>query len=136
MLGVVASIRSASVRLTGHAPFLLVPDVAAALGHYRDVLGFETSEYELVPEDNGTATRDGCTIFFNRGPRAIPNSQVAPPDLFDVYFWTDDVQSLFEELSGRGADVLHEPMDRPWKMREIRVRDPNGYVLGFGQPLA
>lgn len=123
------------MRLTGHAPFLLVPDVAAALEHYRDVLGFETSEYELVPEDNGTATRDGCTIFFNRGPRAIPNSEVAPPDLFDVYLWTDDVQALFEELRGRGADVLHEPTDRPWKMREIRVRDPNGYVLGFGQPL-
>jgi len=135
VLGVAASIRSPPVRLTGHAPFLLVPDVAAALEHYRELLGFETSEYELVPEDNGTATRDGCTIFFNRGARATPNSEVAPPDLFDVYLWTDDVQALFEELRGRGAAVLNEPIDRPWKMREIRVRDLNGYVLGFGQPL-
>ncbi len=29
------------------------PDVAAALDHYRDVLGFEVAAYELVPEDNG-----------------------------------------------------------------------------------
>ena len=121
--------------ITGHAPFLLAPDVRAALEHYRDALGFEIRFYEHAPEDNGTATRDGCTIFFNRGERAIPNSEVAPPDLFDVYLWTDDVEALHEEFRSRGADVLHEPIDRPWQMREIRVRDPNGYVLGFGQPL-
>jgi catechol 2,3-dioxygenase-like lactoylglutathione lyase family enzyme len=123
------------VGLTGHAPFLLAPDVRSTLEHYRDVLGFETHHYEHAPGDNGTATRDGCTIFFNRGPASTPNSALVPPDLFDVYLWTDDVQVLFEELRGSGADVLHEPTDRPWGMREIRVRDPNGYVLGFGQPL-
>jgi catechol 2,3-dioxygenase-like lactoylglutathione lyase family enzyme len=121
--------------LTGHAPFLLVPDVAAALDYYRDVLAFEVEAYELVPEDNGTATRDGCTIFFNRGPRAAPNSELVPPDLFDVYLWTDDVRALFDEFSGREADLLHAPCERPWGMLEIRVRDLNGYVLGIGQPL-
>ena len=44
--------------LTGHAPFLVVPDVPTALDYYRDVLGFEIAAYELAPEDNGTATRD------------------------------------------------------------------------------
>jgi catechol 2,3-dioxygenase-like lactoylglutathione lyase family enzyme len=121
--------------LTGHAPFLVVPDVAAALAYYRDVLGFSIRHYELVPEDNGTATRDGLTIFFNRGERANPNSEVVAPDLFDVYFWTDDVRALSAELRGRGADIVHEPIERPWGMLEIRVRDSNGYVLGFGEPL-
>lgn len=121
--------------LTGHAPFLVVPDVAAALAHYRDTLGFDVEPYAHAPDDNGTATRDGCTIFLNRGERALPNSQVVPPDLFDVYLWTDDVRALDEELRGRGADVLHGPTERPWGMLEIRVRDLNGYVLGFGQPL-
>lgn len=124
-----------TVRLLGHAPFLLVPDVRAALAYYREVLGFETQEYEHAPDENGTATRDGCTIFFNVGRRATPNSQVAPPDLFDVYLWTDDVEALYEELRDRGADLVHAPTDRPWGMREIRVRDTNGYVLGFGQAL-
>jgi lactoylglutathione lyase len=124
------------VKLLGHAPFLVVPDVAAALLHYRDVLGFDVEPYELVPEDNGRAQRDGCTIFLNRGERAVPNSEVCPPDLFDVYLWVDDVEELHDELLGRGADVLHGPTDRPWGMREIRVRDLNGYVLGFGQALS
>jgi catechol 2,3-dioxygenase-like lactoylglutathione lyase family enzyme len=121
--------------LTGHAPFLVVPDVAAALDHYHDVLGFEVAAYELVPEDNGTATRAGLTIFLNRGERAIPNAEVVPPDLFDVYIWTDDVRALHDEFTQRGADLLHEPCERPWGMLEIRVRDLNGYVLGIGEPL-
>ena len=121
--------------LTGHAPFLVVPDVAAALDHYRDVLGFEVAAYELVPEDNGTATRDGLTIFLNRGERAIPNAEVVPPDLFDVYLWTDDVRALYDEFTRSGADLLHKPCERPWGMLEIRVRDLNGYVLGIGEPL-
>jgi lactoylglutathione lyase len=121
--------------LTGHAPFLVVPDVGATLAYYRDVLGFSVRPYELAREDNGTATRDGCTLFFNRAPRAVPNSEVAPPDLFDVYLWTDDVRGLDAELRGRGANVLHGPVERPWGMLEIRVRDLNGYVLGFGEPL-
>ena len=122
-------------RLTGHAPFLVVPDVGAALAFYRDVLGFSVRHYELAPESNGTATRDDCTIFFNLGERAAPNAEVVPPDLFDVYVWTDDVRALCAEFRGRGAEILHEPIERPWGMLEIRVRDPNGYVLGFGEPL-
>ncbi len=74
--------------LTGLALVLLVPDVAAALDHYRD------------------------------------------------YLWVDDVGTLHQELVSRGADIIHGPTERPWQMREIRVRDLNGYVLGFGEPLA
>lgn len=121
--------------LTGHAPFLIVPDVGAALDYYRDVLGFEVAPYELVPEDNGTATRDGLTIFLNRGARAAPNSEVVPPDLFDVYIWTDGVRALYDEFTKSGADLLGEPCERPWGMLEIRIRDLNGYVLGIGEPL-
>lgn len=122
-------------RLTGHAPFLVVPDVGATLAYYRDVLGFDVRPYEHAPDTNGTATRDGCTIFFNHGERAQPNADVVPPDLFDVYLWTDDVRALCAELRGRGADLVHDPIERPWGMLEIRVRDPNGYVLGFGEPI-
>ncbi len=125
-------------RLTGLAPVLLVPDVAAALAHYRDVLGFgEVRAWELEPNDYGYATRDGCTIHLahSQGGAPRPNSEIRPPDLFDVYLWVDDVEALHEELAGRGADIVHPPTERPWRMREIRVRDLNGYVLGFGEPL-
>ena len=119
----------------GLAPVLLVPDVGGTLEHYRSVLGWQTEAYQPVPEDYGYARRGDWRLHFARSRRARPNAEVFPTDLFDVYLWVDDVRALHEELAARGADVLHEPVERPWQMLEIRVRDVNGYVLGFGQPL-
>ena len=39
------------------------------------------------------------------------------------------------EPNPRGADLLQEPIERPWQMLEIRVQDPFGYILAFGQRL-
>jgi catechol 2,3-dioxygenase-like lactoylglutathione lyase family enzyme len=119
----------------GLAPVLLVPEIASTLGHYRQVLGWETDAYDAVPEDYGYARRGAWRLHFARAGRAQPNAGLVPPDLFDVYLWVDDVRALHDELDGRGADILHGPTERPWGMLEIRVRDLNGYVLGFGQPV-
>ena len=122
--------------LTGLAAVLLVPDVEVALEHYRDRLGFEVEPYVDGGEAvYGYASRGACSLHLARcadGPR--PNDEVSPT-MFDVYLWVDDVDALHEEFVSRGADVIHPPIDRPYRLREIRVRDLNGYVLGFGAPL-
>jgi catechol 2,3-dioxygenase-like lactoylglutathione lyase family enzyme len=125
------------VRLTGHATVLLVDDVARSTDYYRDALGFETSRWETNPEHYGYASRDGCYLHFARfeGARPRPNHIEVPPDMFDAYFWVDDVDALHEELTGRGADLLHGPVDQPYGLRDLRVRDPDGYVLAFGTNL-
>ena len=46
---------------------------------------------------------------------------------------TLDFHGNLSEDMVRGADLLHEPIERPWEMLEIRIRDPNGYILAFGQ---
>jgi catechol 2,3-dioxygenase-like lactoylglutathione lyase family enzyme len=119
--------------IRGLAPVLIVPEVLETLEHYRDKLGFETREWAPNPAAYGYAKRDECHIHFNQGEQPRPNSEVVQPDLFDVYLWVDDVAALHEEFVGRGADLLHEPIERPWGMLEIRVQDPNGYILAFGQ---
>lgn len=120
-------------RLTGLAPVLIVPEVQEALDYYRDKLGFEVGAWEDNPAAYGYAERDDCHIHFCQGETPRPNSEIVQPDLFDVYLWPDDVRALYEELQGRGADLLHEPIERPWGMLEIRVQDPFGYILAFGQ---
>jgi catechol 2,3-dioxygenase-like lactoylglutathione lyase family enzyme len=124
------------VRLAGHAVVLLVAEVARSTEYYRDALGFETSRWEVNPEHYGYASRDGCHLHFARfeGARPRPNHEEAPPDMFDAYFWVDDVDALHEELVGRGADLLHGPVEQEYGLREIRVRDPDGYILAFGRP--
>lgn len=122
--------------LTGLAPVLLVPDVEAALDHYRELLGFEVEPY--VHEGvavYGYASRGSCNLHFapcRHAPR--PNGSLSP-GMFDAYLWVDDVEALHDELAGRGADLIHPPTDREYGLREIRVRDLNGYILGIGQPL-
>jgi catechol 2,3-dioxygenase-like lactoylglutathione lyase family enzyme len=124
--------------LTGHATVLLVEDVQRALEYYRDRLGFEISEYDRLPEHYGYASRDGCHVHFARfeGVRPRPNHEVAPPDMFDIYFYVEDVDAFHAELVGRGADLLHGPVDQGYGLREVRVRDPHGYILAFGKVLS
>jgi len=118
---------------------LLVDDVRRAIDYYRDRLGFgfEVEGYERLPDHYGYAERDGCHVHFacfeGVGPR--PNSEAVPPDMFDVYVWVDDVKGSHEELVGPGADLILPPTDQGYGLREIRVRDPFGYVLAFGKPL-
>jgi uncharacterized glyoxalase superfamily protein PhnB len=52
---------------------------------------------------------------------------------WDVFFWVNDVDGLHAELAGRGAAVVYPPIVQPYGMKEFAVRDPNGYVPGFGQ---
>lgn len=115
------------------APVLVVPEVQQALEYYRDKLGFETEGWEPNPAQYGYAYRDGLGVHFNQGEQPRPNHEVVQPDLFDVYFSVDDVTALHEELTRSGADLLHAPIERPWGMLEIRVQDPFGYILAFGE---
>lgn len=119
----------------GLAPILLAPDVQEALDYYRDTLGFEVGAYEGDSDVYGYARRDGCNIHIAHADHCRPNSDLVS-NLFDVYIWVDDVEAVHDELRERGANILHGPTERPWGMREIRVRELNGYVLGIGQPLA
>jgi catechol 2,3-dioxygenase-like lactoylglutathione lyase family enzyme len=123
--------------LTGHATVLLVNDVRRAIDYYRDALGFEVELYGRLPDHYGYAQRDGCHVHFARfdGAAPRPNSEVVPPDMFDAYFWVDDVEALHAELVVRGAELLHGPVEQGYGLREIRARDPHGYVLAFGQRL-
>jgi catechol 2,3-dioxygenase-like lactoylglutathione lyase family enzyme len=126
-----------SSRLTRHATVLLVDDVRRALDYYRDKLGFEVSEYEANPEHYGFAERDNCGVHFAHfeGAPPRPNVEVVPPDMFDIHVAVEDVDALHKELVERGADLLQGPVDQAYGVREIRVRDPHGYILAFGKVL-
>ena len=123
-------------KLTNLAPVLVVPEVQVALDYYGDKLGFEVEGWAPNPAQYGYASRDGCDVHFNQGEQPRPNSEVVQPDLFDIYFTVDDVVGLHEEFQRSGADLLHEPIERPWQMLEIRVQDPFGYILAFGERIS
>jgi len=121
--------------LTGHATVLLVADMRRAADYYRDRLGFTVALYDAEPDHYGTAQRDNCHVHFahSDGVTARPNREIIPPDMFDVYFWPDDVDALYAELENRGATIIQLPSDQPYGLREFRAEDPDGHVLAFGK---
>jgi catechol 2,3-dioxygenase-like lactoylglutathione lyase family enzyme len=125
----------AMATIEGQATVLLVDDVARALEYYRDALGFEVERYGRLPEHYGYARRDAGSVHFAHwdGVSPRPNREAVPPDMFDAYFYVDDVEGLHGELVERGAEILHGPVEQGYGMREFRIRDPDGYILAFGR---
>jgi uncharacterized glyoxalase superfamily protein PhnB len=116
------------------APYFPVPDVSTIGTYYRDVLGFQCEYLAGDPPEFAVHSRSGSAVMFRRAPDPsliCPNEKQG--GTWDVFFWVNDVQALYSELALKGAVVVYPPVVQPYGMKEFAVRDPNGYVLGFGQ---
>lgn len=120
-------------------PYFLVDDVFSSAEYYRDLLGFSFDRFYGEPPAFVMVRRDGIQIMLRQPPS--PRVSVMAPNrsrmdhTFDAYVYVDNVDALYEEFKSRGADILFEPHNQPHNCREIEVRDPNGYIICFGQDL-
>ncbi|GHE69718.1 lyase [Streptomyces longispororuber] len=126
--------------------FIAVDDHDKALAFYRDVLGLE------VRNDVGFENMRWVTVaspsqdveIVLEPPLADPNASdadrqavaelMAKGMLRGVIFRTDDCDATFERIRAAGAEVLQEPMDQPYGVRDCAFRDPAGNMLRFNQP--
>lgn len=131
---------------TIHSSFLPHAEPDASLAFYRDVLGFE------VRLDVGYGDLRWITV----GPRDQPDTAIvlhpptAAPGLtdeektmlqalmakggfFGVNLATDDLDALFEQLVARGAEIVQEPIDQNYGLRDAAVRDPAGNLIRIQQ---
>ena len=107
------------------APVLHVSDVEAAARYYRDVLGFT---WDFGDASYAVVWRDNSAIHFTKGNTA--------PTGVSLFLWVRDVDTCYREVAGRGAQVIVEPADRPYGLRDFSIRDPNGVSVVFGQDLS
>ena len=124
-----------TARLTSSAPVLLVRDVLAAANYYRDALGFTYDRFWGEPPNFVILRRDSLCVMLNLAPHGhdiVPHWKVNP-GIWNVYFWVDDVDTLFAELKGRGAKIDYGLENKPYDVREFGVQDLDGYDIGFGQ---
>ena len=123
--------------ITGIAPYFLVADVVRAAEHYRDKLGFRIVGYFFEdPPVFAMVGRDDQIVMLSlmTAGRGGPNRGYKDIGL-DAYLWTDDVDALYAEFRQSGADIVAPPVVRIYGMKEIEVRDLDGYVLCFGQDI-
>lgn len=127
-------LETSAVRLLRGAPYFPVADIEAVGRHYTGVLGF-TCEYSAGdPPEFAVYSRSGCPIMLRRiAEPSLLRPNEAQGGTWDVFFWVTDADALYLELEGRGAAIVYPPVVQPYGMKEFAVRDPAGYVLGFGQ---
>jgi uncharacterized glyoxalase superfamily protein PhnB len=132
--------------LTIHASFLPLDDPDASLAFYRDALEFE------VRLDVGTGTMRWITV----GPPEQPDTSIvlyppaATPGLTDderrtiaemmakgtyatILLASNDVDGAFERLQASNAEVVQEPIDQPYGVRDCAFRDPAGTLVRIQQ---
>jgi hypothetical protein len=124
-------------QLLRHAPYFPVANVEQSSAHYENVLGFRCDYIAGQPAEFAILTRDGLAIMLRRvsePDRIRPNEQQG--GTWDVFFWIRNADQLHAELAANGADVVYGPIVQDaYQMREFAVRDGDGYVLGFGEPV-
>lgn len=105
--------------------------------YYETFLGFKSEYAAGNPLEFAILSRDEQGIMLRRvvdPTRIIPNERKGGTR--DAFFWVNDAQILFDEFKSKGADVVYGPMiQESYHMKEFAIRDPNGYILGFGQPI-
>jgi catechol 2,3-dioxygenase-like lactoylglutathione lyase family enzyme len=128
--------------ITIHTAVLPHSDPDASLAFYRDSLGFE------VRDDVGKGRMRWITV----GPADQPGTSIllAPPAVDPgindderrtvtemmakgTYGWillaTPDLDGTFEKLQASDADVVQEPTDQPYGIRDCAFRDPAGNLI-------
>jgi predicted enzyme related to lactoylglutathione lyase len=126
--------------------FIAVDDHDKALAFYHDVLGlqvrndvaFEGMRWVTL----GSPAQPDVEIVLEP-PVANPNASAADRQamaellakgmLRGVIFATDDCDATFEHIQAAGAEVLQEPIDMPYGVRDCAFRDPAGNMLRFAQ---
>ncbi len=132
--------------ITINASFLPHDDPDASLAFYRDILGFE------VRNDVGKGTMRWLTV----GPADQPGTSIvlappaANPGITDderrtiaemmakgtyamLLLSTKDLDGTFERLQASDAEIVQEPTEQPYGVRDCAIRDPAGNMIRINE---
>lgn len=120
-------------KLDGIAPVFLVEDVRRAAEFYRDRFGFSLTDFFGEPPVFTIVRRDAVRIALRRAGEHGGSNRARNPESFDAYIWVSDVDALYREFVANQAPVTGPPELQDYGIREIWVRDLDGYIVTFGQ---
>jgi len=130
------------MNLTIHSSFLPHTDPEASLAFYRDTLGFEVRldvGYEGMRWITVGPPDQPDTAIVLHPPAATPGltdaesttllELMAKGSYFGANLASTDLDGTFAELEASGAEVVQEPIDQPYGVRDCAFRDPAGNLL-------
>jgi uncharacterized glyoxalase superfamily protein PhnB len=132
--------------LTIHASFLPQDDPDAAVAFYRDTLGFEVRmdvEYggmhwiTVGPADQPDTSVVLYPLAAMPGltddERRVVAEMMAKGTFASINLATKDVDATFERVQAGDAEVVQEPTDQPYGLRDCAFRDPAGNLIRIQQ---
>jgi catechol 2,3-dioxygenase-like lactoylglutathione lyase family enzyme len=130
------------MNLTIHQTFLPHDDPDASLAFYRDTLGFEVRNdvgYEGMrwitvgppnqPETSIVLHPPAADPGITDDERRTISEMMAKGTYASINFATPELDSTFEQLQASDAEVVQEPTDQPWGVRDCAFRDPAGNMI-------
>jgi hypothetical protein len=114
-------------------PMFHVPDVRKTVDWYRDI-GFTIS---ATYDDNAgglsfaMASFGGGEVMFSSGGKLSPRHRRE----VDLYVYTQDVDTLHDQIKNR-VEIVEGPHNMFYGMREVIVRDLNGFWITFGEEVS
>ncbi|SFR34508.1 hypothetical protein SAMN04488591_0455 [Microbacterium azadirachtae] len=132
--------------ITINASFLPHTDAEESLRFYRDVLGWELRKdvgYQQMrwltvgpvnqPDTSIVLTPPAVDPGINDDERRTILALMAKGSFGGVVLATENVDAAFAEIEARGADVVQEPIDQPYGIRDCAFRDPAGNMIRLQQ---
>lgn len=128
--------------ITIHSSFLPHDDPEASLAFYRDTLGFEVrldvGKDKMRWITVGPPSQPGTNIVLNP-PAANPGitdeerrviaEMMAKGTYAMLLLATKDLDGTFERLQASDAEIVQEPTEQPYGLRDCAVRDPAGNLI-------
>lgn len=131
--------------LVTHTPVYCL-DLESALAFYTERLGFEVrTDAPLGPDMRWltvAASGDEHELLLAAVDQHVPAvdqpamREIVAKGVLPVFIRVENVDALFESLRASGVEVLQEPIDQPYGVRDCAVRDPSGNHLRLSQPNA
>ena len=129
------------IKVEGSAPLIQVFDMPRSVAFYRDVLGF-TVVNQSSPGDDfdwGLLRLDDAKVMLNTAyekeyrPGAPDPARIAAHEDTALFLSCRDVDGAYAQLKARGLH-LEKPKVAPYGMKQLYLKDPDGYVLCLQWP--
>jgi glyoxylase I family protein len=130
---------SMGIEIRGMAPLLQVFDMPTSIVFYRDVLGFEVVTTSTPRGEHfgwALLRLSGVELMLNTAyeedarPGAPDTGRIAAHEDTCLYFGCPDVDGAYAYLRARGV-AAEEPKVAHYGMKQLYLRDPDGYNLCF-----
>ncbi|APX03851.1 VOC family protein [Arthrobacter sp. QXT-31] len=134
------------MNLTIHYTFLPHNDADASLAFYRDTLGFELRNdvgyggmrwLTMGPPDQpGTSVvlePPAADPGITEDERRTITEMMAKGTYARLVLGTPDLDGTFDKVQASGAEVVQEPTDQPYGVRDCAFRDPAGNLIRINE---